>query len=332
MSFTATECRICGSGGPHRLFTAKERQFGMGDSFDYCECAGCGSLQIVHIPSDLGRFYPEHYYSFQHPQDQDPRAISKIRRFFRARRSLYGINETDPIGFLIDRLGSDYFPYPWAWFRDTGVVPSSRILDVGCGSGALLRALRGNGFTRLYGVDPFIPNSIIETSLTIIRGELKDLSGEFDLVMFHHSLEHMPNPRGALEAAKRLCRPNGAVLVRIPVVDGFGWRVYGSDWIALDAPRHLVIPTKAGLSSLAVQCGLRPRSVVSDSESVGIWGSELYRRNLPLFRADGRSTIDTANPFTPEEMREFQRQTHDYNSMNDGDLARFIFINRNAAQ
>ena len=52
-------CRICASNGPHPHFVVREMMFGTRESFDYFECSNCKTLQIVDIPADLARHYPE---------------------------------------------------------------------------------------------------------------------------------------------------------------------------------------------------------------------------------------------------------------------------------
>ncbi len=44
--------------------------------------------------------------------------------------------------------------------RPTGIIPGSRILDVGCGTGVLLYSLSNLGFRHLLGVDKFIDRDI----------------------------------------------------------------------------------------------------------------------------------------------------------------------------
>jgi SAM-dependent methyltransferase len=318
-------CRICASVGKRRFFKAKERQFGMGDEFTYFECGACGSLCINSIPTDLSKYYPPHYYSFGPSGGQKPGDVGWLRRKLRAHRSMFNIDGSDWLGALVQRFGTDYFNYPWSWFHAAGVTPSSAILDNGCGAGALLRALRDQGFTNLSGVDPFVSKSINEPYLQITKGEIFDLKGPYDLVMFHHSLEHVADPARYLTAAAEVCAPGGVVLVRIPVADGYGWREFGECWFALDAPRHLAIPSKASMKALGVRCGLVHESTVCDSESVCFWGSELYKNNIPAVRSDGKDTITADKPFSEEKLEEYRRRAREINEANDGDLALFIF-------
>lgn len=321
----STPCRICHAVGKRIYFSARERQFGIGDEFTYFECGECGSLCIDNIPAQLSKYYPSHYYSFERDTDQPLGQVGWFRRRLRARRALFNIYGSDWLGGLIQQMGSDYFPYPWKWFRATHSTPSSRILDIGCGGGALLRALRDQGFINLFGVDPFISKSVNEPNLQITKGEVFDLEGSYDVVMMHHSLEHVPAPEKYLKAAASKCRPGGYVIVRMPVAGGYGWRTYGEYWFPLDAPRHLAIPTPHSLISLGERCNLQFKQMEYDSKAFCFWASELYKRGLPAVLPDGRETINVDCPFSEDEMNSFHEKSDAVNKAGDGDLACFIF-------
>jgi len=111
-------------------------------------------------------------------------------------------------------LVNDYFLR-----RALELCPSGRILDVGCGTGKMLRQIQGN--YEKYGVD--IDGRLIEharqhddTSKYNV-GDSNNLSydpGFFDLVMCHSVLHHLTNPRQIIGEMLRVVKPNGAVFVR----------------------------------------------------------------------------------------------------------------------
>ena len=84
---------------------------------------------------------------------------------------------------------------------------------------------------------------------------MDDEHGTYDIVMLHHSLEHMPDPAAAMKHVRRLVQPNGWALVRMPVAGSYGWRTYREHWLGLEPPRHLVIPSIEGMRQLADQAG-----------------------------------------------------------------------------
>ncbi|MGH9820961.1 MAG: class I SAM-dependent methyltransferase, partial [Pyrinomonadaceae bacterium] len=170
-------------------------------------------------------------------------------------------------------------------FPRLGIDLDSEILDVGCGSGHLLQTLGHFGFTKLYGVDQFIESDIRQANGALIRkGGIEEISQAADLVMFHHSLEHMVDPLAALTNAHRLLRSGKYCIVRIPIVAA-AWERFGSDWVQLDAPRHVYLFTKSGFAAVANKAGFIVEHIVDDSTAFQFWGSAQVSAGVPLIDA-----------------------------------------------
>lgn len=119
----------------------------------------------------------------------------------------------------------------------------SRIIDVGYGDGTLLTALSAAGYRDLTGIDPFVePGHVRAAGVAAHRRTIDHEQGTYDIVMLHHSLEHMVDPADALRHVRRILHPDGWAIVRMPVAGSYGWRTYGEHWLGLVPPRHLVIP------------------------------------------------------------------------------------------
>lgn len=113
--------------------------FGMPEQFPYVQCDDCKCLQIESIPGDIARYYPDNYYSFcPKPGKRDFVKTLGSRLLMSPVASLWPDTK-------MKRIHS--------WMKEAGVTYSSRILDVGCGSGGLLCQLACCGFRRLNGVD-----------------------------------------------------------------------------------------------------------------------------------------------------------------------------------
>lgn len=106
-----------------------------------------------------------------------------------------------------------------------------RVLDVGCGDGALLRALLRRGAAEAVGLEPSPPQLERARSGPEAEG-LRFLAGvgealdfpdaSFDLVVFFNSLHHLPLPameRALLEAA-RVLGEGGLLYVAEPLAEG----------------------------------------------------------------------------------------------------------------
>jgi SAM-dependent methyltransferase len=108
-----------------------------------------------------------------------------------------------------------------AWLAQN-VSLSSRVLDAGCATGALLGYLQQEGFTDLVGLDP----SPIATAtaartyhVSTVTGSFfspPDDLGLFDLVVLSHVLEHLSDVRGAVAGMWALTKPGGSVYIEVP--------------------------------------------------------------------------------------------------------------------
>lgn len=102
----------------------------------------------------------------------------------------------------------------------------TRILDIGCGNGGLLLALRAAGFSRLVGMDPS-PGCIAhlgEKKIVGIAATLDALPtdiGCFDLIILSHVLEHLLEPRCALQAIRPLLSETGLLYIETPDALGY---------------------------------------------------------------------------------------------------------------
>lgn len=312
---TSIICRICGNGDDNRRIRVREMQFGWREEFDYHECAACGCIQIAAIPDDLARYYPADYYAHKPASVTANPRVSPLRRW--RNRALLG----RPVAFgsLLVRLTRP--PGYFDWFTGLGLDLDSAILDVGCGTGSLLLRMRRAGFTRLSGADPFIPNDIdYGNGLKIYKAELDAAPGDQNLVMSNDSFEHMPEPLQALRSMRRLVRPDGAILIRMPVAGCHAWRKYGANWVGLDAPRHLHLHTTRSMSLLARQAGLRIERIFYDSDSQQVINSELYALDIP---STGSGAV-AARMFSPRDRAQIASFARFLNAARDGDSAGFV--------
>lgn len=289
MSTRRFACRVCSETTEAEVHTAREMMFGTRESFDYLRCAACGCLQIASVPTDLGRHYPTDYYS-QLPRREPPAKQGLAGWLTRRYCVASSLRPESPLTALLRH----WLPMPWdfAEFGDYLVQARlqdarERILDVGCGASPhRLAAMRRCGFPNVEGVDPFIAADTRYHGVSVRKCTIDEVTGRFGLVMFHHALEHVTDPVSALQHAARLLRPGGTCLVRVPVVGTYFWRHFGTDWVELDAPRHLYLLSQEAIGRLADRTGFRVRRTVFDS---GVWelaGSLRYQRNIALREPD----------------------------------------------
>lgn len=334
MTNPLSKCRICGVQASHPTYIVREMMFGTRMPFAYFQCTECGCLQIAVPPENLRDYYPSTYYSFALEQDQiDQSRWNRWLQKQRCRTALFGR------GFKLNALLRPYVALPSGIFGRPGGITtgevlrrcnikkfSARFLDVGCGSHSRwLDNLAQLGFRHLTGVDPFIDKDRRHGNVRIYNRSLSDTEGKFDLITFHHSLEHMPEQHEALKAARERLNPEGTCLVRIPIVCSYVWELYGVNWVELDAPRHLYLHSVDSITKVGNDSGLELRDVVYDSLAFEFYGSEQYAQDIPL--TDSRSLwIDAdSDLFSANEKANFEAMAQKANEDRRGGRAGFYF-------
>jgi SAM-dependent methyltransferase len=287
-------CIVCG-GNASREHIFREMMFGLRKEFGYSECLYCGCLQISTVPDNMSEYYPQGYYSFS--THASALQILHYRAHFMAPRFMRQLRRCSP-----DRA-SVIAAQP---------KPDARILDVGSGSGQLVEILRAVGFDA-HGIDPFLDSDLPY----VRRSSLEEVEGGWDLIMFHHSLEHMRNHIEVLRIARSKLALGGTCLVRIPIAN-WAWKHYGGNWVQLDPPRHLVIHTLTSFRMTVEAAGFQITRIIFDSQDLQFRGSELYRRNVAL--ADERAR----NYFSSREIRHFRDRADKLNEKDLGDQAAFF--------
>ncbi len=317
---TSATCRICRATGEHERFVVREMMFGLRETFEYFRCGACRCLQIAEFPADLARFYPRDYYSLAVSNSDRPR--NPLLRALRKARNEHALTGKGRLGgWLASR-----FPYPElaSLSRVPGLSRASRVLDVGCGTGVLIRALADHGFRDPLGLEPFIERELeYPNGARVVRRTLEEAQGQWNVVMFHHSFEHLADPAGALRHAARLMAPGGCCIVRTPVMPSVAWEEFGEHWVSLDAPRHLYIHSVESLKLLATAAGLAMREVVYDSTALQFWGSEQYRQDIPLRSARSYYMDPKSSIFTKSQIQAFRSRATMLNSDRRGDQAAF---------
>jgi SAM-dependent methyltransferase len=324
---TRLRCGVCGS-SEGTLLAAREMMFGFRHEFEYFECAACGCLQIKDIPENLGFYYPPEYF----PKPESPQRDADLPPFFRRQRTDHLLGKRTLFGRrVVRKYGRPTVPIfgqpdYYAWLKQCGVTRSSRLLDVGCGLGILLSRLQQDGFKDLTGVDPYLDRSILRNGLRLLKQEIYDLNEQFDLIMLHHTFEHMPEPKRVFAALERLLRPGRYALIRIPVAGCYAHRKYGANWAQLDAPRHLFLHTPRSIENLAAGAGLELRHTSFDSDGFQFWASEQYVKDIPLRDPRSLNMNPAHRPFSPEELAAFNAHAAQLNAAGDGDSACFYLF------
>jgi SAM-dependent methyltransferase len=298
--------------------------FGTREEFSYFECRTCGCVQMETIPEDVSGFYGASYYAHQPQASATPStALARARRKFRhqlTRLELRYPRLAQKTLRLLRRESA--LPY-WVAPMADRLRLNSRILDVGCGAGAILFDLQTAGFSDLTGIDPFIPASVEAAGVRLLKRDLFSVTETFDCVMLHHAFEHMDDPHRVFAKLAETISDTGVIVLRTPVAGTFAWRTYGKNWVQLDPPRHLFVHTRESMRLLADAAGLRIRATVFDSTNFQFWASEQYLRDMPLEHPQSLMHNLPYGSFSVAEVEQFNRDAERLNREEDADQAAF---------
>jgi SAM-dependent methyltransferase len=174
---------------------------------------------------------------------------------------------------------------PVRLLRRAGLGAGARVLDAGAGTGRLVEALARAGFEAL-GIDPSGRSAAAAAAAgrAVEHEPIEDHEDhDLDAVVLWHVIEHLDDSGGALERVRSWLRPGGLVLVGAPNVASLQARIAGDGWLHLDAPRHRLHLTPAGLRALLAGAGLVPQRtshLVWEQNPASMWMGLLARLGM----------------------------------------------------
>ncbi|MGE2721080.1 class I SAM-dependent methyltransferase [Mycolicibacterium celeriflavum] len=295
--------------------------FGTQEPFGYFLCGACETLQIVDAleGDELVRHYPPAYHSSNAGPAGIFRWLIAQHDHFKLRSGgrILGALASAPLpdGFLRAITGGDVIKM----IAQLGIAREMRILDVGCGAGALLERLARVGFTNLVGVDIFIAaDGETPSGVPLLKRDLSEVIEQFDLIMLNHSLEHVPDPIATLKLVREKLSVGGICLARVPTTSSDAWDIYQADWVQIDAPRHTVIPSRRGMELAADRAGFLVEKTFDDSTLGQFMGSEAYRRGIAV------TDPKMFRMFGPKQIWAWERRADALNREDRGDQAGFV--------
>ncbi len=143
------------------------------------------------------------------------------------------------------------------------------LLDVGCASGYFMKVMRDDHGWEVTGIEPSDLAADFgrrRYGLQIATGVLADADVapcSFDLVTMWDVIEHLPDPIGELELARRMLKPDGLILLETQDVSSVFARMLGRKWHHYKHAEHLWHFDPATITLLLEKAGFDVRSVTS---------------------------------------------------------------------
>ena len=199
-----------------------------------------------------------------------------------------------PVDALIEFLGGE----------------TGRLLDIGCGEGALSDTLSEHGYT-VTGIDPLVGSGASAWRVRASAGAIPLASDSFDIAVFHWSLHHVPEESmsPALAEAQRVLTDAGRLIVIEPEPIG--------SWQEVSQPFHDETEVQA-------------KAAKAVDKVVSVSASTLTRRRQYYLSEDRYSCFDefvesmmsyAYNRYTEDQIRQ-QRVRDAFESYREGDIFR----------
>jgi 2-polyprenyl-3-methyl-5-hydroxy-6-metoxy-1,4-benzoquinol methylase len=224
--------------------------------FNHYRCSQCELIFIIPVPVNLADYYPESYH-------------------FVPKSSEYLEEGSKPENYKIEIVQR--------------FVNHGRLLEIGPAYGSFTYLAKKAGFE----VDAIEMNSRCCEFLNKIVGvnainshdpivSLEQME-PYDVIALWHVIEHLPDPWPTLDAIYAKLKPGGIMVLATPNPSSLQFKIMGSRWPHVDAPRHLIlIPMKLlaeKLESLGMQAEL---ITTTDQGSLGwnTFGWKFFFSNL----------------------------------------------------
>lgn len=216
-------CSICQSEN-HRFYirTAAMMHVGKLETYTFNRCQNCESVFLTNpVPENqLGQYYTDAYLPYR-----GEKAWGKYANFVvwddrklnvrRAKMALMHLNKKAEID----------------------------VLDIGCGKPDFLAQLAENKNIRTTGIDftsaqwddPKYKN------LLLLEGDWRsiELNKQFDLITAWHYFEHDYDLKQTVEKCHQLLKPNGILLIEVPMYQGVLQKLQKNHWQGWHSPRHI---------------------------------------------------------------------------------------------
>ena len=267
-----TNCKLCGCNRRKIVLTnCQDYLENTPGKFTIAQCNRCGLFYLNPRPTmeELTSCYTCEYYAYQKPDlTKMKKRLSKLKNFpfqgILKERFHYPIQHDHSL--LKKALIRFAFFFCRPLFR--GVLEfrgDGRVLDIGCGGGLHLWFLKNLGWES-WGLEISPQASQVAQTLgiNVFCGELPQAnlpSQYFDIIRMNHVLEHLHSPEAYLKEIKRILKPEGICLVRIPNIRSLNYPVFKKYWAGLDVPRHLYSFSPTTLKALFDKFGFETKRI-----------------------------------------------------------------------
>jgi SAM-dependent methyltransferase len=261
MEMEQTTCGLCHADDYEIVVEGPDRLLGRPGKYRMVRCRRCRLLYQNPRPSrnSIAELYPDDYLPFAGAIQDEP---SILRRWDRS----YELNKRCR---AVERHRKGHRP--------------RSIVDVGCATGVFLDGMRRRGW-ETFGIEPSEGAANYarqRLGLNVVTADWEAASktpNSVDVVTMWDVLEHLEDPRGALQNAALALKPGGLLVLSLPNPDTWELAFLGPYWTGWDLPRHLHLLTRDVLKRLLQESGFRLDEAISlgGRYHVLIWSLDLW--------------------------------------------------------
>jgi 2-polyprenyl-3-methyl-5-hydroxy-6-metoxy-1,4-benzoquinol methylase len=235
-------CCVCGPAAADPWAEGRDYEYETtADVFRMVRCRTCGLIYLQPRPStdDLRTIYPPDYYAYNYDEAVHPFA-NRVKQWLDERK-------------LQGWLGLCRTRQPW-------------FLDVGCGNGRFLDALRRRGVPaeQLWGIelDDGVVARLRAQGYQARMGPIEAVTdlpaGRFDLIVLLQVIEHVADPAALVGRLARLLAPGGLLVIETPNVDSLDAALFRRRyWGGYHFPRHWNLFSPVTMGRLLAAHGLQ---------------------------------------------------------------------------
>ena len=237
-NFETVSCYLCGSDSCEKLLVGEDDLGGKEGEFLYVKCNNCELVyQNPRLPVDeIKEFYDSEYIA--HRKKKDWGMLTPLYEHAMSKHD----REKDKIVNQFCKLTSE-----------------TKVLDVGCAVGTFLLHINKKYHCKISGVD-FKENLSYPgfEKIDFHQGLFyeQDLPEKtFDVITMWHFFEHDYDPNKTLEFAKKLLKPGGIIIIEVPRLDSFTFKLFNSKWPGVQAPQHTALYDKKSILAMLKKHG-----------------------------------------------------------------------------
>lgn len=243
-------CPSCKVSTVRKLYASSDRMLHINGVFSVWKCETCG-ISFLHpflSQSALQKYYPSNTY-YAYSGESKAGILQSLRTYLIAH-------------YYSPTILSIFVSYI---IHTVPAIPSKvqngKILDVGCGTGDTLLALRSLGWD-VYGMemDKNAVRICKKRGLSQIQlGAFEDLKhyqdNSFDAIRLYHVIEHLHDPDLCFRLLYQKLKKNGELIIGTPNISSFIAKLFGTYWYNLDSPRHVFLFSPKTLVRMATRAG-----------------------------------------------------------------------------